>query len=88
VRITIGARALHAKAAKFSAAYATNEVGNSGWRSFLAGEEWGSFDFTYPVSPAIKGNGDYIGILPDVPGAPGIEVTFVAAQVIDRDKQD
>ncbi len=30
----------------------------------------------------IKGNGDYIGVLPDEAGSTGIEFLFVAAQVL------
>lgn len=52
-------------AGEISAAYSTSDVGNSGWRSFSLTPGENTVSFEYAVPKMNKGNGDYLGILPD-----------------------
>jgi len=54
---------------KFAVAYSTNEVGNSGWRYFDAGNNFESYSFEYDVPVMNKGYSDFVGIWPDVSGS-------------------
>jgi hypothetical protein len=67
--------------AKFAVIYATNDVGNSGWRRLEAGPEWSARGFDYNVPKMKDGNGDDVGILPDLPGQPGVEICFLAIHI-------
>ena len=53
------------KQAAISAAYSTNEVGNSGWHRLDVGRDADGLSFTYRIPPAANYLGDFIGILPD-----------------------
>ncbi len=78
VTIKIAARAANVTRSRFALAYSTNEVGNSGWRWFDAAKEWSVYAVEWDVPTMRKGNGDFIGILPDVLGKPGTEFGFLA----------
>jgi hypothetical protein len=67
--------------AKFALAYSTNDVGNSGWLNLEAGLEWTVCVLRYDVPAMKNGNGDFVGILPDVRGQPGIEVCCLSVHV-------
>ena len=67
--------------AKFALAYSTNDVGNSGWRKLEALPEWSVCAIEYNVPVMKNGNGDFVGILPDVRGRPGVEVCFLAIHI-------
>lgn len=49
-------------ASKFSIAYSTNDVGNSGWREFTPTTSWANYTFTYDVPVPLTGGSDYLGI--------------------------
>jgi hypothetical protein len=67
----------------FAVAYSTNDVGNSGWRSFPLTDKLADYSFTYSVPKMKAGNSDYIGILPDLLGAGGaVEVFAISAEVV------
>jgi hypothetical protein len=79
IQVSVVARAAdRARSARLGVAYSTNDVGNSGWRWFAAGPEWAVFEMEYNVPRMNLGNGDFIGLLPDIPGAPGVEVAAVS----------
>lgn len=80
VRVTVVARrASDAPGKSFSAAYSTNEVGNSGWQRFDLTDKLESYSFTYPVPVMKAGYGDFIGILPEEGGA--VEIAGIGAEV-------
>lgn len=79
VTIKIVARAASVPQSRFALAYSTNEVGNSGWRWFDAAPDWAVYAMEWDVPTMRKGNGDFIGILPDVLGKPGTEFGYLAA---------
>lgn len=58
-------------------AYSTNDLGNSGWRTFALTREPTAHGFDYTVPPLVNGNGDFVGIDPDPEGA-GHAVTIHA----------
>lgn len=66
---------------RFAVAYSTNEVGNSGWRWLDVGPEWSTYEVRYGVAEMVNGNGDFIGLLPDAPGAPAVDVLLIACFV-------
>jgi hypothetical protein len=83
VRVRVVARSLDAAPkSRFAIAYSTNEVGNTGWRWHAALPEWSVFELEYAVPPMKAGRGDFIGLLPDIEGAPGLEVAAVCAHVL------
>jgi len=43
---------------------------------------WAIFEPVWRVPKMINGSGDYIGLLPDKPGAPGVEIHSLNATVI------
>jgi hypothetical protein len=60
VRVTV--RALSPTAgARLGVAYATAEVGNSGWRDFELTQTATDYFFDYQVPPMAEGKGDYLG---------------------------
>jgi hypothetical protein len=77
------ARAAGGGQARFALAYSTSEVGNSGWRWFAAGPDWSAYAMEFAVPPMIKGNGDYVGILPGPRGEPGVEVSCLSVEVVE-----
>src|SRR5262245_41224780 len=79
-RVRVSARAAGASTAEFSVAYSTNEVGNSGWHEFTAGNRFEIKSFEFDVPPMREGRGDFVGILP-VPG-PAVEVETLKVEVI------
>jgi hypothetical protein len=82
VRVRVVARSLNAAPqSRFALAYSTNEVGNTGWRWQSAVPEWAIFELEYDVPPMKAGRGDFIGLLPDQEGAPGVEVAAVCVHV-------
>jgi hypothetical protein len=46
------------------AAYSTNEVGNSGWKTFDLGATSSQYGFKYDTPPMNAGNLDYLGLAP------------------------
>lgn len=72
VTIKIVARAANEMQSRFALAYSTNEVGNSGWRWFDATPVWSVYPMEWDVPMMRTGNGDFIGILPDVEGNPAL----------------
>ncbi len=64
-------------------AYSTNEVGNSGWKWRDVGVNWGIYELVWKVPKMVIGKGDYIGLLPDKPGAAGVEIHSVCATIVN-----
>ena len=83
IAVSVIARAAGAPKSRFALAYSTNEVGNSGWRWQDTGPEWTIHTFEYDVPVLKKGNGDFIGILPDRENCPGVDVFLVTAHIRD-----
>jgi hypothetical protein len=80
ILIRIAARAsMESGEGRIGVAYATNEVGNSGWRWFDVARDWAVYEVKYSVPPMRVGNGDFIGLLP---GGSSIEVAVVTAAVV------
>ena len=50
--------------ASMAVAYSTNEVGNSGWKSFDLTTEFAEYTFPYSVTSLVNGRNDYIAIIP------------------------
>lgn len=71
--VRIIARAADNNQSRFALAYSTNEVGNSGWCWFNAGEEWSIHTMEYDVPVMKKGNSDFVGILVESEGKPSTE---------------
>jgi hypothetical protein len=81
VVVAIVARAANGDESRFALAYSTNDVGNSRWRWFTVGPQWSVCQFEYDVPRMNKGNGDYVGVLPDSRGQPGVDVCFLAIEI-------
>lgn len=58
IEITVQARA---RSGRLGVAYSTNELGNSGWRTFELLPEWEDYTFEYDVPPMNLGRGDFVG---------------------------
>lgn len=82
VRVRVLARSAELAPTRMAIAYSTAEVGNSGWRWSDIGLTWGIYDLVWKVPKMVNGHGDYIGLLPDKPGAPGVEIRSVHASVV------
>jgi hypothetical protein len=83
VRVSVRARAANGiGTAEFSLAYSTCEVGNSGWRKFTAGDQFAAVEFKWDVPTMIRGNGDYVGILPALDQ--GIEIEMLVVEAMPR----
>ncbi|WP_442754303.1 hypothetical protein ACNHKD_15100 [Methylocystis sp. JAN1] len=80
--VKIVARAANADKARFALAYSTNEVGNSGWVWFDATAQWAIHTMRWDVPTMRDGNGDFLGVLPDVEGKAGAEFCYLAIAVI------
>jgi hypothetical protein len=78
VSVNVVARAAGCAQSRFALAYSTNDVGNSGWRWQDAGPEWSVFTMEYDVPVMKKGNGDFVGILPDTEGRSGTEFCYLS----------
>jgi hypothetical protein len=81
VSVSVVARAANRDHAKFALAYSTNEVGNSGWRWLTAAAQWSICRMDYEVPVMKNGHGDFIGLLPDSEGKPGVEICGLAVHV-------
>lgn len=86
IRVSITAKRSEENAAEtFAIAYSTNEVGNSGWQSFQAGEDFEIFVFKYDVRPMREGKGDFVGVWADVTGSgKGLLVQSLTVEVIEK----
>jgi hypothetical protein len=80
VSVNVIARAAGAAQSRFALAYSTNDVGNSGWRWQHAGPEWSVFTIEYKVPVMKKGNGDFVGILPDAKDGTGTEFCYLSVK--------
>lgn len=70
IRVSVTARSAPENGAEsFAVAFSTNEVGNSGWRTFEADSEFQAFSFEYDVNPMREGRGDFVGIWADTTGS-------------------
>ena len=79
--VSVIARAAQNNQSRFALAYSTNEVGNSGWRWFNAGEEWSIHTMEYDVPVMKNGNSDFVGILVESEGQPGTEFYFLTIAI-------
>lgn len=84
VSVSVVARAAGAAQSRFALAYSTNDVGNSGWRWQGAGPEWSVFTMEYTVPAMKNGNGDFVGILPDMEGQTGTEFCYLWINTTER----
>lgn len=82
VRVRVLARSAAGAPARVAIAYSTNEVGNSGWIWAEVGPSWRILEIIWSVPKMDKGKGDFIGILPNRAGAPGVEIHSLSADVI------
>src|SRR5208282_2847816 len=82
VRVRVLVRSAEAAPTRLAIAYSTNEVGNSGWQWRDVGANWAICELVWKVPTMIDGRGDFIGLLPDAPGAPGVEVHSLSATVV------
>lgn len=74
----VARRAGEKSAAAFAVGYSTNDVGNSGWRTFQLTNDFQTFSFRYQVPPINEGRLDFVGILPDADGEGGaVEIAEV-----------
>jgi hypothetical protein len=78
------ARAAGGGVSRLALAYSTNEVGNSAWRWFTVDAAWSAVAFEYAVNPMIKGNGDFIGVLAEPRGKPGIDICCVSVEIAPK----
>ncbi len=83
VSVNVVARAAGGARSRFALAYSTNDVGNSGWRWQEAGPEWSIFSMEYDVPVMKKGNGDFVGILPDAEGRSGTEFCYLSVKILE-----
>lgn len=83
VRVQVLARSASPEATRLAIAYSTNEVGNSRWRWRSVKPTWGLCKMDWKVPQMKEGHGDFIGILPDKHGAPGVEIYSVSATIIE-----
>lgn len=82
VRVRVLARSADAQPTRMAIAYSTNDVGNSGWQWRDVDVNWRICELAWTVPKMVNGGGDYIGLLPDKPGAPGVEIHSVCASII------
>lgn len=83
VRISVVARRAPGGTNKtFAVSYSTSEVGNSGWQKFTLTDQLSRYSFVYDVPQKVKGEGDFIGFMPDADGTNGaIEIAQILAEV-------
>ena len=82
VRVRVLARSAGDASTRMAVAYSTAEVGNSGWQWCDVGPMWSICELVWKVPKMINGNGDYIGLMPDEPGTPGVEIHSISATVV------
>jgi hypothetical protein len=82
VRVQVLARALGGGSTRMAVAYSTADVGNSGWRWFDVANHWAVYELVWDVPKMVNGNGDYVGLLPDKHGQPGVDIRLVSATVL------
>jgi hypothetical protein len=80
IRMTVLARAT-AEPVNFHLAYSTNEVGNSGWNKFEAGEAFAEHSFEWSVPPMKEGRGDFAGVQPPLAGEGQIDLAWIALTI-------
>lgn len=80
VKVTIAAKG--ATGDKMHVSYSTNDVGNSGWKSFKLGEKFAAHSFIYQVPEKKNGNNEYIGIVPGDDNTGPITIGLIAAEVV------
>jgi hypothetical protein len=59
----------------------TTEAGNSSWQWRDVGPMWSICELVRKVPNMIRGNGDYIGLMADKTGGPGVEIHSVSTTV-------
>lgn len=84
VRVQVLARSAGHESTRMAIAYSTNDVGNSRWRWREVKPTWSLCKMDWKVPQMKKGHGDFIGILPDKHGAPGVEIYSVSATIIEQ----
>jgi hypothetical protein len=85
VQVTVVAKQAGDTRQRFAVAYSTNGVGNSGWRKFRASKQFQEYSFVYDVPPQKRGNGDFLGILPDYSRrGSGLVVHAISVRPVDR----
>jgi hypothetical protein len=80
IRMTVLARGTSTPVT-FKLAYATNEVGNSGWQSFEAGTDFAEHFFEWAVPPMMNGNGDFAAVQPPLAGEGTLDVAWLALTI-------
>jgi len=81
ITVSVKARSAGGKG-DFAVVYFTNDVGNSGMKTFTASEAFTDFIFEYSVPEMVKGNGDALKFNSDVDrDGFGIEVSEVKIAV-------
>ena len=80
--IRVVAKSAAATTTRLAVAYSTKGDGTSGWRWFSVDKDWGAYEMTYDVPVKEKGGEDFIGLLADGVGAPGVLVCAVCASVM------
>lgn len=76
IELTFSARS--AASTKLKAAYSTNEVGNSGWRTFEVTPQFETYKFEYHVPNLKSGGSDFVGFLPE---AGTVEIKNIALTI-------
>ncbi|EAQ06435.1 LysM peptidoglycan-binding domain-containing protein [Yoonia vestfoldensis] len=72
--------------ARAALAYSTNDLGNSGWQSFILTAPPTTHSFEYAVPPLAHGSGDFLGIDPDPDGAGhAILVHAILLEILESD---
>lgn len=84
IRVSVSARAAEVNGTDgFAVAYSTNEVGNSGWRTFEASDRLATYSFDYSVPPMKEGQGDFVGVWADPQGAGrGLVIESLTVEVL------
>jgi len=79
IRVTIRARGVDGATA-FRVAYSTHDNGNSGWRVLPLTATPSDAIFEFIVPAVVRGENDYIGIVPPNTGA--VEVQSISVQIV------
>lgn len=84
IRVTLKARA--SAPTTFAVGYSSENVGNSGWRTFEADETYNVFRFRYRVRDMTEANGDFIGILANTTGTDStLEIAYIDFEIEDAE---
>lgn len=72
------------KPGQINVAYSTNDVGNSGWRTFDLDTTYQRLEMRYDVPELVNGGSDYLGFLPD-PLNTGqvLDISFIGISVAE-----